>query len=348
MESITKNIQTQWATLKEQNPKLRIRDAARTLGISEAELLYTEIGANVRRLNNRFTELLDEIDTLGKVMALTRNDHCVHERKGIYKRPTFNGPIGLVVTPDIDLRLFMNYWYFGFAVNENDRYSLQFFDRNGEAVHKIYMTVDSNQKAYQKLVDKYLAENQEVELTIVPNRPPVAALPDQEINIVDFQEEWKNLKDTHDFHDLLRKYKLTRTQAMRLAPEDYAQKIPITTLKSILENISANGQEIMIFTGSKGCIQIHTGPIKHLMETGPWYNVLDPDFNMHLRLDGIADLWRVKKPTADGLVHSIEAYDANGSTIVQFFGKRKPGIPESEGWRSLLKEFIKNDSSVLE
>jgi putative hemin transport protein len=338
MESTTQTIKAQWDTFKEQNPKVRIRDAAKQLAVSEADLVNTGIGVNVVRLNNQFPELLKEVNTLGKVMALTRNDYCVHERKGIYKKATFNGHIGLVVTADIDLRLFMSQWAFGFAVNEADRHSLQFFDKSGEAVHKIYLIEDSDKQAYQNLVAKYTAEDQQETLTVLPASAPVAELPDNEINVNEFQEGWKALQDTHDFHPLLKKHQLTRTQALRLAPEDYALRLEVSTLKTILENAAARGQEIMVFTGSAGCIQIHTGPIVKLVETGPWFNVLDPDFNMHLRMDGIETVWLVKKPTNDGWVHSIEVFDKEGNTIVQFFGKRKPGIPESEGWRTLLTD----------
>lgn len=343
MESTTQTIKAQWDAFKEQNPKVRIRDAAKQLGVSEADLLNTGIGVNVVRLNNQFPELLKEVNTLGKVMALTRNDYCVHERKGIYKKATFNGHVGLVVTPDIDLRLFMSQWTFGFAVNESDRHSLQFFDKSGEAVHKIYLIEDSDKQAYQELVTKYTAEDQQETLTVLPAPAPVAELPDNKININEFQEGWKALQDTHEFHPLLKKFQITRTQALRLAPEDYALRLEVSTLKTILENAAARGQEIMVFTGSAGCIQIHTGPIVKLVETGPWFNVLDPDFNMHLHLDGIDTVWLVKKPTNDGWVHSIEVFDKDGNTIVQFFGKRKPGIPESEGWRTLLTESTANN-----
>lgn len=95
----------------------------------------------------------------------------------------------------------------------------------------------------------------------------------------------------------------------------------------------------MIFIGSRGCIQIHTGKVKKLLQTGPWFNVLDPEFNMHLREDAIADVWLVKKPTEDGFVTSLEAFDTAGMLIVQFFGKRKPRIPEREDWRQVIADY---------
>lgn len=340
MENTTTGIKEQWEALKMQNPKLRIRDAAKELAVSEAELVNTAVGENNTLLNTDFNEILKEISTLGIVMALTRNDHCVHERKGVYTKVGFNGPVGLVVTPDIDLRLFMNHWHFAFAVNEKDRLSLQFFDEAGGAVHKIYLTEKSNTGAYHQLIKKFKAEEQFIQLDIKDPKPFTHEIADHEVDLKAFQQEWLALKDTHDFYSLLRKFELTRTQALRLAPDGYARWISVSALKKVLHAMADNSLPIMVFTGSAGCIQIHTGEIKKLVQTGPWFNVLDPEFNLHLREDGIASIWLVKKPTDDGLVHSLEVYDKAGNTIVQFFGKRKPGIPESEEWRKVLNENI--------
>ena len=336
MENTITSIKHQWNNLKIENPKLRIRDAAKELGLSEAELVNTGVGEQNTLLNTDFKELLKETNTLGYVMALTRNDYCVHERKGVYIKVGFNGHIGLVVTPDIDLRLFMTHWHFGFAVNENERLSLQFFDADGSAVHKIYLTDKSDVEAYHRLVAKYTAEDQNQLLAIQPTSKTGVEKPDHEVAVNTFQEAWIALQDTHDFHGLLKEHGLTRTQALRLAPDGYAQQLSISSLKQILTSAAESSTPIMVFTGSAGCIQIHTGEVKKLVQTGPWFNVLDPEFNMHLREDAINTVWLVKKPTTDGLVHSVEVYDNEGNTIVQFFGKRKPGIPESEDWRAIL------------
>ena len=93
---------------------------------------------------------------------------------------------------------------------------------------------------------------------------------------------------------------------------------------------------IMCFVGNRGMIQIHTGPVEQLRRTGPWYNVLDPKFNLHLDTTAIASAWVVNKPTSDGWVTSLELYSSSGDLIAQFFGERKPGKPELPGWRELM------------
>lgn len=318
------------------NPKLRIRDIAKEVGSSEAQLVALGTGTTAVRLRQDFKALLLEANTLGRVMALTRNDNAVHERKGVYDNVSFEGPVGLAVNPDIDLRLFMSHWTFGFAVTEGERRSLQFFDKSGEAVHKIYMTEASNGEAFEAITEKYRADEQEVLLNTETYPAIAAELPDSAIDVAGFQAAWAAMTDSHQFFIMLRDYKLSRIQAMRLAPEGFVQELAPEATQRMLEAASENQVPIMVFVANRGCIQIHTGNVEKLLATGPWFNVLDPNFNLHLRQDLVASVYLVRKPSTDGDVHSIEAYDANGNMIIQFFGSRKPGVPELESWRKLV------------
>jgi putative hemin transport protein len=67
-----------------------------------------------------------------------------------------------------------------------------------------------------------------------------------------------------------------------------------------------------------------------------WLNVLDPEFNMHLKMNLVDTAWVVKKPTDDGIVTAVELFDANKNLIAQFFGLRKPGIPQLGEWAELV------------
>ena len=61
--------------------------------------------------------------------------------------------------------------------------------------------------------------------------------------------------------------------------------------------------------------------------------------------DGIARVFSVRKPTEDGIVTSIEAFDANNRNILLMFGARKPGKPELEEWRSIVANVEKQAAS---
>jgi len=117
MNTLVGDLKERWDNLKAENPHLRIRNAADQLGVSEADLLVTNIGEGVTILTPDFAGILTDVEQLGKVMALTRNDECVHERKGTYLNGDFSNPHAqLFVGEDIDLRIFLNSWKHAFAV----------------------------------------------------------------------------------------------------------------------------------------------------------------------------------------------------------------------------------------
>ncbi|MDH6253160.1 putative hemin transport protein [Chryseobacterium sp. H1D6B] len=337
MSTLVNELKEKWDALKAENPHLRIRNAAVELGVSEAALLVTNVGDGVTILKPEFQNILTEVEQLGKVMALTRNDECVHERKGTYLNGDFSSPHAqLFVGEDIDLRIFLNSWKSAFAVVEGDKKSLQFFGKDGLALHKIYLTKDSSTEAFDALVEKYKAENQDEVFTFEPVAPKPEEKPDAEIDAEGFKKAWTELKDTHEFFMMTRKFGVTRTQALRLAPEGHAVKIDNAKVVNVLEDASEKNIPIMVFVGNRGLIQIHTGNVKKTLWHQQWFNVMDPDFNLHLDMTKIDQAWIVKKPTEDGEVTAIEVFNKEGDFIVQFFGKRKPGIPELQEWKDLV------------
>lgn len=341
MNTTTDTLKEKWAQLKAEKPHLRIRNAADELNVSEAELLATQVGGEATVLKPEFANILSEVESLGKVMALTRNDECVHERKGVYLNGDFSNPHAqLFVGEDIDMRIFLSHWKFAFAVVEGDKKSLQFFGKDGLAIHKIYLTKDSNSETFDQLVEKFKADEQNPELQTEEIAPKSPEKRNSEIDVEGFQAAWKELKDTHDFFMMMKKFGVNRLQALRLAPDEtFAKKIDNEKVVTVLEQASQRDLPIMVFVGNRGNIQIHTGNVKKVMWHGSWINVMDPNFNLHLDTAKIAETWIVRKPTTDGTVTAIEVFNKEGEIIAQFFGKRKPGIPELEEWRSLVSEL---------
>lgn len=340
-------IKKQYEVLKNEQPDIRPRDAAAQLQISEAELLAAQIGRNVIRLIDDPEAILRTVSLLGEVMALTRNDACVHERKGVYDNASFSkhGPMsmGLFVNPDIDLRLFMNHWQYQFAVIEETkagpRRSLQFFGQDGLAIHKIYLTHYSDEVAYDKLVQAHRHATQNTDIAISPYTSPIKTKADNQVDWPAFKAAWKGLKDTHDFHPMLRRFNITREQAFEHIGEDFAYKVDNNAARKVLALVRDRSCEMMVFVGNRGCIQIHSGPVNKLLTYGDWYNVMDPKFNLHLNEKKIAHTWVTKKPTEDGIVTALEIFDEAGELIATFFGKRKPGIPELALWREIINEI---------
>lgn len=334
-----------WKQLRNSQPRLRIREAAQRLNVSEAELLYASQGERVVRLRPDWEALFAALPSMGTVMALTRNEHCVHERYGVYDNISLsrNGQMGLVLNGAIDLRFFMGGWASLFAVSEpfadgQWRRSLQIFDRHGQAVHKIYLTEGSHLKAWVDLSEALRDDSREA-LLIDPLPEPVIEVADADIDAQALRRDWSALQDTHHFFALLKRHGISRRQALRLGGSEWAERLPSQALLSLLQRCAESALEIMVFVGNSGCIQIHSGSIHRLRRVGEWFNVLDPEFNLHLRDAAISELWRVRKPTVDGIVTSIEAFDQHGELVVQLFGARKPGGLEQLAWRDRVESY---------
>ena len=305
------------------SPDLRDRDLADRLHITEAQLVAAHIGHGVTRISADCDRIIPAVMRLGEVMALTRNESCVIEKVGVYDgfRP---GPhAALVVNDQIDLRLFPARWVHAFAVEKpvagGIRRSVQIFDAAGDAVHKIFLREGSQLEEWPKLVEALRHDDQDDAQPVTPRQPVEPARADA-AKTAQLREEWDQLTDTHQFLQMVRKLKMNRLGAYRIAGAPYVRPLALDTVEVLMTRAAETALPIMVFVGNPGCIEIHTGPIKTLKRMGPWLNVLDPGFDLHLRTDHIAEVWQVTKSTRRGDAISVEAFDRDGMLITQIFG----------------------------
>ncbi|MGX9772881.1 hemin-degrading factor [Janthinobacterium aestuarii] len=354
-----------WSTLRTEQPKLQIRDAARALGVSEAQLLATNIGKGVTRLQadgNQPREIMRAALDLGIVQAITRNENGVIETTGVASKFKQAGDkseqadakqdpetqarqrniAGGYLGGQIDLRFHFENWKYAFAVEQAGRdgkptRSLQFFDANGTAVHKIYLRNEPGVPVYDKLVATFRMPQQSAELNVLAVAPKAAEKPDAEIDVKEFQLAWKDMTDVHQFAQIMREFHLSREQALRLAPAGVVERVAPEALRTLLENAAKDKVAIMVFLGNEGLTQIYSGKIEKTMAAGGFFNVLDPDFNLHIRDTALRSGWVVKR----GGVTSVEFFDKEGTQVVSFFGVRERGKPQPQAWVDLADSLPK-------
>ena len=328
------------AALQKGSRPLRMRDAADALGVPEAALLEARRpGGSVVRLREPFADLLRRMPEAGDVLALTRNDACVIESRGTFPPPEIEGLMGQTVGA-IDLRLFLRNWKYGYAHREEPesgpRTGLLFLDAAGTAVHKIYGPTPALAAIVADFAGEDAAPADFSDAAFVPIPDAASERPDAEIDRDGLVAAWAALGHTHEFFGLLRRFGVSRLQAMRLAGPEFARPVAASSARAILEAVKGGAMPVMVFVGNPGCVQIHSGPVHRVEVMGPWLNVLDPTFNLHLREDRIASAWVVRKPSVNGDIHSLELYDANAHNFAQLFGQRHAGGTERPDWRALV------------
>lgn len=326
-----------WLQLKQQHPKKYARDTAKLMGISEAELAHARVGHDAWRLKGEAREIITALESVGETKSICRNEYAVHEQVGRYENQHLEGHAGLVLNPRaLDLRLFLNQWASAFHVREatarGERQSIQFFDRQGDALLKVYTTDNTDFTAWGQLLATF----------IYADNPPLALSAAEEAimtpapDAAQVEAEWRAMNDVHQFFGLLKRHQLTRQQAFRLVADDLAQQVDNSALEQLLRQAKQDKNEIMIFVGNRGCVQIFTGTIEKIVPMDSWINIFNPAFTLHLMADTIAESWVTRKPSGDGFVSSLELFAADGTQIAQLYGQRTEGQPEQQQWRTQL------------
>ncbi|MCT4553239.1 MAG: hemin-degrading factor [Pelagimonas sp.] len=320
-------------------PKLRERDLAEKLGISEAQLLAAQVGKTVVRINPVPDVLVPRIPALGEVMALTRNESCVSEKVGTYSEYRGGAHAGMVFNEQIDLRMFPKHWCHAFAVTKETaqgvRRSLQVFDAAGDAVHKVHLRDGSDVDAFRAIRADLALEDQSDWIEVAARTPPEApkSRPDK---VDQLRSDWAGMTDTHQFLRLCSKLKMNRLGAYRIVGAPFVRLLDPSAVDVMLHGVRDAGIDFMLFVGNQGCIQIHSGPAVTLRAMGSWQNILDPGFDMHLRLDHIHEVYAVEKPTQRGPALSVEAFDAQGGLILQAFPMAREGRDTRPQWKQIV------------
>lgn len=333
--------------LKQQHPKKYARDLAAMMDISEAELTAARVGHQAQPLRPAMAQLLHALAAVGETKCITRNEYAVHEQLGTFSNIQIGDHAGIVLNPRaLDLRLFVNQWASVFHLQEmtghGERHSIQFFDRQGDAVLKVYATDNTDMGAWQQLLKDYHSEPTSA-FSVEPAVAPASA---SEFDAELLEREWRAMTDVHQFFRLLKKHSVTRQQAFHAVSRDLAQQVSNGALAALLETVRQDANEIMIFVSNRACTQIFTGKIEKLMPMDNWLNIFNPAFTLHLQEQRIAESWITRKPTADGIVTSLELFAADGTQIAQLYGQRSEGQAEQTRWREQLATLSAEDATV--
>lgn len=278
-----KSLKKEYLQFKEnpENSKLRIRDISNKLNVSEAELLSLSVNDSVSFLSinnfiHFFTYLFSNID---KVMFLIRSDFVVHEKiiNPLHYKIINNSIIhkqnnSLLIKFNTEI---FKYSFFEIKKHNNRKLkSFQFFDPNGISVLKIY-----------------LKGKKDVEFENLAN---------QHIFKYDYQIQKDLISDKNI------KYENNKSNENPSYPDS---KI---TLRGLLNGIAKKSFPVNISAFGLECVQHHSDIIKNIIDYGPWLNVMDKNFNIHVLENKISH-------SNHGLrdeIYFVDFYDINNNLVL--------------------------------
>lgn len=323
-------------------PRLPAIDIAERLSISEGELQAARLGRDVWTLPLAPKELSARLSQLGRVKALTRSRLAVLEQTGDYPELSGGPHTGLLLDPGgLDLRLLYSHWHWACLIRdpmptENEqaqwRWSLQIFNQHGCAIHKCFALENPLPRPWGELAALGTLDTPAFTQCMPRLKRPLPEAPT-------LASEWGSMRDVHQFFTLLQRHQLERLEANQLMEGRYTRSLPADTLESLLNKASQRALPLMLFVASPGCVQIRTGILPSPKRARGWLNLFGEQFTLHLNDTAIDQLWQVTKPNRDGGVTSVEAFDAEGSLVLQIYAERQEGRAERREWRQLLDEL---------
>lgn len=283
-------------------------------------------------------ESLSRLESLGGVRIVTRNRAMIHDKTGSFANISPAGPAMLVLNQSIDLRVFPRHWRHTLLRVNDGGQAIHVFDEHGHPVIAIHATAATDGPAWEAFVastriDHAEPPRLEPELQREPDRPDAA------IDVDGLRAAWDALRDVHDFHGMLKRFGVGRLQALRLTAGAWTRRLAADAPLRLLQMAVARQLNIMVFVGSRGNIQIHTGPIDTVADNGGPLRVNAPGFRLDCDLSRIREVWEVRKPTAEGGITTFELYDDRGDNVAILCGQRDPDKPERAEWRSAMSEL---------
>ncbi len=155
---------------------------------------------------------------------------------------------------------------------------------------------------------------------------------------------WAALRDEAGFTRLLHAHGVTRLGAVRLASPQFAQQVDRCAARVLLEGAALGGLSLQLCVGGL----VHRGVVDRVSPAGNWLRIVGPGFNVSLREDAIAEVWAVRRPSADGLVGALDLYGTDGELLARILSNSAPGQPERCAWRQLLDTLVDDPAWSLE
>lgn len=296
--------------------------------LTAVQRLAVGIPHRVTRLNGPFSALLHRVGELGIVTILSGNESAIQETTCVYdhrRRPSLPS----------------QKWKYGFAVNDKDddgklQRSLQFFDGDGAALHKIVLHDAGALEAYRAIVKDFSAAEQTPVLDIFRSRPLSANQGADGIDVNALRADWARLNDTREFFAQQTEFDHLRLHKLRFAGKAFAHQVANDSVRVLLQKMADLGGTVMTLVGNASIVQAYQGKVKQILRSDVWLNIVSPDHRLRLREDHIDSVWVAKKPTADGIVTSLELFNRQGINIARFFSCTEPGRPEPKEWRDSI------------
>ena len=274
------------------------------------------------------------------------------EKAGTFTVRTSSGGVAIEQTGVIDEVFLRGEGAFASVVQDNMdlRFLLKRLAR-GE-VHPAHTTIDIYNEAgalatsfhgadaagkatIEAIARRFGTEHAPAQVSNAGNRR--AGVADKDADVEAVRADWKAMTNVHHFEALLAKHRVGRLQAFRMMKGDYTHELAADAFPDLLAKLDKTGEKVMVFVANRGFVQIFSGPAKAPKRVGHGWEIIHEHSKVFVPDAALQHLWLVNKPTAAGIISSLEIVsEAEDQALASIFGKHPHGDPQPASWLELL------------
>lgn len=298
------------------------------------------------RLRPQWSDLLAGMPSLGTVLSATGNRTSTLSYENEYGACRLLGPYAILLGNGVDLRIHLREWTSGYAISSpgNDpaspRRKLEFFGRDGVAIHRVLLGPHSALDSFWRMVWEYgCSESPD----LWPVRHPVARpelVPATDCGSL--LQSWARMQDAGEFPELLRRFGCGRAEAIALAEGRFTHRVGAQALRDILRALCNCPIHIALHAGNAGCMQVYRGPLSGVLEREGVVHISGERSTLQILESRIAAAWVVQKPHRGNWIYSLELFDHDGAEALSLFGSNSQRGTADPAWVGLLRQFYPN------
>jgi len=149
-----------------------------------------------------------------------------------------------------------------------------------------------------------------------------------------FQDGWLRLRTTEDFHKLIERFGVTDFEALRLAGEIWAARVTPEAFVARLRLLAELELPCTLALGYGDAMNAHRVVIEQVQCRNGCLHLLGDELCFILRKDCMDTAWVVTRPSADGVLISLELYDKEHELVVRLSGQ--PEQRTAAVWQDII------------
>lgn len=303
---------------------------------SELGAMMAEPGFSAAPLVVPVTAIAAQFPALSSVVAVTTNSCAVMTTIGDYAPPCFAGDGLCLAKGQTGLRIHSDSVAMALAIDRPGHgqlpWSLQFFDGEGAAMHKCFLTSMADDASFANLTRGWVGTD-----PVAPGR--ISDGGTSWLPAPGDASAWCKRDGASQLDGVLHDSGLARRASLPSWGDDHAWRTDPDMLFDLMTLLAEIRMPLSIGVGNAGFVQLHQGAIDSTKRGGSTFRLTADKCSVSLDLNEIEEVWVTCFDAGGRIGHMLEVYDWRYHCVAQFSEFSRDNAHLARYWEDTLRSL---------